>query len=221
MSVSGLSDLRTELHYRRRAVVERMFDLRHRVDTRGRFEPDDVEDAAAVDAHGYQAVLRQPFAELIRASGVVPSGHAFIDLGSGKGRALLFALDAGFREVLGVELSSALADVARRNLCSYRGGRFADAAASVVTGDATEFEIPATPAVVFLFNPFGEAPTRAVADRIDALTAVRYEPLVVIYANPVHDQIFAGRPERFRLVRRRVPERGLSSTIYRVLADPV
>src|ERR1700674_4645239 len=43
----------------------------------------------------------------------------FVDLGSGKGRALLLASDYPFREIIGVELSPKLDRVARDNIARY------------------------------------------------------------------------------------------------------
>ena len=46
----------------------------------------------------------------------------FVDVGSGKGRALLLASDYPFREIIGVELSPELDRVARANIARYHGG---------------------------------------------------------------------------------------------------
>src|ERR1700733_6367017 len=48
---------------------------------------------------------------------------SFVDVGSGKGRALLLAMDYPFREILGVELSPELDRIARANVARYTGGR--------------------------------------------------------------------------------------------------
>ena len=47
----------------------------------------------------------------------------FVDVGSGKGRALLLASDYPFREIIGVELSPELERVARTNIARYTGTR--------------------------------------------------------------------------------------------------
>ena len=48
---------------------------------------------------------------------------SFVDVGSGKGRALLLASDYPFREIIGVELSPELDRVARANIARYTGAR--------------------------------------------------------------------------------------------------
>lgn len=44
----------------------------------------------------------------------------FVDLGAGKGRAMLLASELPFRRIVGVEFSPELCDVARRNLRTNR-----------------------------------------------------------------------------------------------------
>lgn len=58
--------------------------------------------------------------------GLTLEDYAFLDLGCGKGRALLLASEYPFRQVTGMELHPGLAAVARRNLDlwnPHRGGR--------------------------------------------------------------------------------------------------
>ena len=57
---------------------------------------------------------------------------SFVDVGSGKGRALLLASDYPFREIIGVELSPELDRVARANIARYPGQR---AVSSSTAGD--------------------------------------------------------------------------------------
>ena len=81
--------------------------------------------------NGYFAVAPSVFHAIMRA--MLEQLHldfqrfSFIDLGSGKGRALLLASDYPFREIIGVELSPELDRVARDNIARYalaKGGLF-------------------------------------------------------------------------------------------------
>src|SRR6202161_3843772 len=75
----------------------------------------------------------------------------FVDLGSGKGRALLLASDYPFREILGVELSPELDRIARSNIARYPGARHRPRVTSV-QGDAAEFPWPPEPLIVYMWN---------------------------------------------------------------------
>jgi SAM-dependent methyltransferase len=90
-----------------------------------------------------------------KAVGTLPirfGEYRFIDLGAGKGDMLLSAARLGFKSVVGVEYSKALAAIASANLSSAADamrGRM-----ECVWGDATEFDLPNDRAVIDLFNPF-------------------------------------------------------------------
>src|SRR5580704_425289 len=64
---------------------------------------------------------------------------SFVDVGSGKGRALMLASDYPFREIMGVELSPELDRVARANIARYTGRRHRTPISSI-QGDAAEFQ---------------------------------------------------------------------------------
>ena len=81
----------------------------------------------------------------------------FLDLGSGKGRALLMASDYPFRRIVGVELLPALNHAAQENLSKYRSELQKCFALESICADAIDFPFPAEPTVLYLFNPFPEA----------------------------------------------------------------
>jgi SAM-dependent methyltransferase len=111
--------------------------------------------------------------------------HTFVDLGCGRGRALILAHFSGFRKLVGVEFSGALCRSARKNLRTLR------IKGDVVNGDAGRYRLPDEPTVVYLYNPFGELIMRQV------LSNFGDQPRLVVYVNPVHVSPF----ESLRLVR--------------------
>ena len=72
----------------------------------------------------------------------------FIDLGSGKGRALLMAAEFPFKEIVGIELSRQLHQVAQRNIRSYKNPAMRCTALRSICADAATYRIPYEPAVV-------------------------------------------------------------------------
>jgi SAM-dependent methyltransferase len=78
----------------------------------------------------------------------------FIDFGCGKGVALIAAAKHSFRKIIGVEYSSDLVDIARRNVIRYRGRLRSRKNILIVHGDATQFSFPPTPLVCYFYNPF-------------------------------------------------------------------
>ncbi len=108
------------------------------------------------------AALDRWEATLAGSEGV--SGFTFVDLGCGKGRAMLLASERPFREVLGVELNAGLAAIAEENARAFRGTGLPQTELRVVCRDATEVVYPAGSLLVFIYNSFGVPVVRAVLD---------------------------------------------------------
>jgi SAM-dependent methyltransferase len=126
---------------------------------------------------------------------------SFVDLGCGKGRPLLVASEYPFRDIVGVELSADLAQIARRNAEVVAERYPARTPIRVEEGDATEFRLPDGDLVVFLYNPFGAPLVAKVVQRVEeALARDPQRRLFVVLYNPVNGALFdasAGLTRRF------------------------
>lgn len=131
--------------------------------------------------------------QLWRASGLAHSvaEYTFIDLGCGKGRAVLLAAEMGFREVLGVELNPGLAEVAQENVTIWKNAGRAASPIRIACGDATELDWPAGPCLVYLFNPFGPQVMRRLVERMREEFRGRPGDLDVVYQVPEQAAAFA------------------------------
>lgn len=109
---------------------------------------------------------------------------AFIDLGSGKGRALLVASEFPFREVIGVEFAADLHRVARENIARYRSPMQRCFEISSVHMDVLEYELPPVPTVIFMFNPFEWPVMSRVLANIEGSLMKHPRELIIIYADP-------------------------------------
>lgn len=105
------------------AIAVHPFDLEHGTDTSGLIERQHLHTGHANDAENtaYFGVPPSRFINAVeqwRATpGTLPvEQYRFIDLGCGKGRAVLLASRMTFRDVVGVELHPELAAVAQVNL---------------------------------------------------------------------------------------------------------
>jgi SAM-dependent methyltransferase len=127
-----------------------------------------------------------------------------IDLGAGMGRALLLASEYPFRHVVGVEFHPTLARIGRRNLAVWRAAGRARASMQMVCRDATEYELPAGPCVVFLFNPFGGPVLRKVLRNWGRGLSGRAGLLDILYVNNQEENVFEQHPGFTRLFQGRV-----------------
>lgn len=118
----------------------------------------------------------------------------FIDLGSGKGRALLMASDYPFRRILGIDLLPALHQTAQENLSNYKSESQKCFALESICADATNFVFPAEPTVLYLFNPFPEQGLRRVIANLEQSLRAHPRPLYLLYHNPLLENVLRQSP---------------------------
>ncbi|HKW19311.1 MAG TPA: class I SAM-dependent methyltransferase [Terriglobales bacterium] len=122
--------------------------------------------------------------------------YTFIDVGSGKGRALLLAAEYGFRRIIGIELLPELDRIARANVKKLLDGKGKANQANIelVRSDATEFPFPPEPTIVFLFNPLPASKLRALFRNIEESICRNPRSLYIAYANPVLGHVIESYP---------------------------
>lgn len=109
-----------------------------------------------------------------------------------------------FKAVLGVELHSTLAGIARRNVRHWKAAGRAMAPVRIVCADAVEFRMPAGPCLAFLFNPFGAPAMRALLRSWRGRVAGRAGELDILYVNNEQEGIFEGTAGFRRLFQGKV-----------------
>lgn len=125
----------------------------------------------------YRPVAEHVFARCMEKLPLHPKDYTFIDLGSGKGRALILAKEAGFRRIIGVEFSPRLCQDAKKNLQAI------GTQAEVVCKSAALYDFPEEPSVIFLYNPFVRDVMQRVLDRI-------HPDGYIVYVNPRCKDLF-------------------------------
>lgn len=138
----------------------------------------------------YQPIEPEIFREMMQALPIDFRQFTFIDIGSGKGRALLMASAFAFRRIVGVELLPELHRIAEENIGKFAADKGLPPMESIC-GDATQFEFPNGPLVVFLFHPLMEAGFRRVLTNLQSSLAQAPRPLFVVYANPIFEMLVA------------------------------
>jgi SAM-dependent methyltransferase len=118
------------------------------------------------------------------------AGDTFLDVGAGLGRVLLVAARFPFRRVLGVEVSSRLAEAARANVerlpCERRDR------IEIVVGDAAALPVPTDVTVLYTFNAVNGELFERLLDHVARSLAERPRPLHFVYAYPVeHERVLA------------------------------
>jgi SAM-dependent methyltransferase len=179
----------SQLHDRRvRALKEARFDSEFAGVTGGDARLSRLSIASANRRFGvdYRGVDPEEFARGFSQLAIRHEEFTFIDLGSGKGRALLLAAKFPFRRLIGVEFARELHEIAAANVLHYRNPDGKQPQFQLHCMDATEFDFPREPSVVFLYNPFGPEVIARIAQRLLDSYAADPRPVFVLYINPFH-----------------------------------
>jgi SAM-dependent methyltransferase len=165
------------------------FDAQYGVTTEalvflGSLDPEAI-GPSILDATHYEATPVGDLATLLAAVPIPLDGATFVDLGSGMGRVALLASAYPFRQVIGVEISPALHEIARDNLGAFVGRKLCRDV-RLVRADAATFSLPRGNLIAYLYNPFRGAVLDAVVERL----AQRSGETVVLYHTPVERTAF-------------------------------
>jgi SAM-dependent methyltransferase len=174
----------------------RRFDRDHGVTTHAilflsDLDPESTGDAAAHATH-YEAVPVPAFRALVAC---VPDlairSSVFVDVGAGMGRALLLASEYPFKQILGIEISPGLLEVARENVARAYDLAVKCRDVRIVRADARRRHFPRGDLVLFLYNPFDGEALDAVLDRLSERPEARSE--WILYHTPVHAERLKSR----------------------------
>ncbi len=137
----------------------------------------------------YQPIEAGQFHEMMGALGIEFDEFTFIDMGSGKGRALLLASEYPFRRIVGVEILPELHAIAEENFRRYESDSQKCSQLESWCGDARAFDFPNEPTLLYLFNPFFEPILIDVLARLEKSLEEHPRRFVLLYANPVSEHI--------------------------------
>jgi len=147
----------------------------------------------------YQPSDPSDFGEMMdavqRCPGFCFQDTTFIDLGSGKGRTLLMASDYPFRRIVGVELLPSLHEIAKANLDQYRNASQKCFALEACCADATSFQFPNEPLLLYLFNPLPEPGLRRVVHNLEESLRSNRRSVFILYYNPLLDYVLSETQE--------------------------
>jgi SAM-dependent methyltransferase len=135
----------------------------------------------------YLPTRDEDFAAILDALAWSPAelaGATFVDLGSGKGRVVFLAAMRCFREVVGVELSPRLHDIARCNYAVVARAGVLRSPIRFELGDAAELDVPSGPVVLYLYHPFQESVAETVIAQVVASIRRDPRPVAILYGHP-------------------------------------
>jgi predicted RNA methylase len=160
----------------------------------------DIPDEKLGQTVRYEAIGDEVFLGLMQELPIASEQYIFIDLGSGKGRALLLASLFPFKEIIGVEFSAALTAVALNNTRIFKDPRQKCTKIRPLCQDAATYELPLEAAIFFLYNPFGEKVMRSAVSNIEHSLQNCPRKVYAVYHQPLHRNIW-DQSKVFQVVR--------------------
>jgi SAM-dependent methyltransferase len=130
------------------------FDKKYGVSTSGALSLEELEIDSPYSIL-YVPTHERVMTHVLKKLDIRYSDFTFVDLGCGKGRAVLMAMALPFRQVIGVELSPLSSAIATANVGIFRSkGLQACGDVEVRCENALNFRIPNDNVVFYLYRPF-------------------------------------------------------------------
>jgi len=171
-------------------IVDVGFDFRYGTETTRRIPREQIATSSENIVHcvNYGASKSTPFQHLMRRLRL-PKDATFVDLGSGKGRALMLASQYGFRRVVGIEFSGDLCVKARDNVKKFMSRCPSPSEVEVVESDVTKYKFRDDESVFFMLDPFNAPVLTEVLRNIRNSVERRPRTIWLIYSVPRERQI--------------------------------
>jgi len=166
-------------------------ERKYQINTIGVDELDELDEIGVDTSHAskYLPVDYFVLEKLMNFIKQFENKEGFLDLGCGKGRALAVAAHFGFNPVIGLDFHPKLSTEAA-HLTGTLKEEFPKTSFKVINNDAFYFEIPGNISTIFLFNPFDEVIMSGVIGNILKSQQITPRVIRVLYANPVHKELF-------------------------------
>jgi SAM-dependent methyltransferase len=172
------------------------YDCDHAVDTTWARLPLSVRLREVFSERLYQPTVEEEFGVIMQHFAAIDlQTYTFIDLGSGKGRALLLAAMYPFARIVGVEVQPELDAIALQNIERFANPGQRCHRIESLRADAREYFFPSTDIVLYLFNPFPDYVLREVLANLVASARQAPRSIYVLYNAPFEQQEFARVPE--------------------------
>jgi hypothetical protein len=134
--------------------------------------------------HSYEATPAWLIREILESIPLQANMFAFVDMGSGKGRALLVASELPFAKIVGVELAHELHRIAEENIKRYRPASQRCTAFFLHCMNAVDYVFGQEPLVLFLYDPVGRETFQSILANLEASLSATPREAFVVYVNP-------------------------------------
>ncbi len=170
------------VHYEERTEA---FDARFGTDTTSPF----IERQRKDRAYFYVPAVASVMSHVLGTLPLEPNKFVFVDLGSGKGRALLVASEYPYARIVGVERSDHLHGIAADNVKRFKPPSQQCAQFELRCMNAADYAFGNEPVVLFLFDPFGREVLERVIANLEASLSATPREAYVVYMCPQFEDV--------------------------------
>jgi len=157
------------------------FDQNYGTITYGRLDVPVSADGSNPEIWGYSAINQDFLREMLRAVPVPLDSYTFVDVGSGKGAAVLMASEFPFKSLIGVELSPALMADAKRNVQRFNTSTGRSIAPEWFEGDFFQWTPPKQACLYFFNNPFPPDLTLTALQHLEKILSADGFPVLMVF----------------------------------------
>lgn len=140
-------------------------------------------------AEVYQGASYYLLENIFEALKMLNTDDGFVDIGCGKGRALVVAAHYNFRYITGIDFAKELCAEAIAN-CRQITLKYPVTTWEVTHANAVDFSFKKNMHVLFFFNPFKETVMKEVIKNILASLKRYPRKIWIVYINPQHKKLF-------------------------------
>lgn len=166
-------------------LAGRIFDHRLGLRTSGHvpLEHLAMEGLDVEESHSYLPTPVNVLPDVLPRLGIDYGAFTFVDLGSGKGAAILAAAEFDFRRIMGVEFSRDLHAISVENVRRYQQRHGVKSEVEILNMDVRDFVFPEDEMVVYAFNPFEADLLHEVVMKLAASYDAAPRRIVLVYLN--------------------------------------
>ncbi|NWG29387.1 MAG: methyltransferase [Ignavibacteriaceae bacterium] len=179
------------------------FELKYGVTTSKIVKREDLDISEISKEHSeeYKPTRIRHFRLLLKSLNL-PEESVFIDMGSGKGRVLLMASMNNFKRITGVEISSRLCEIAKKNIAIYEKKLKRQLHIEVVNEDVLQYKIKNDENVFYFYKPFDNFVMETILERIKKSTSESPRKVWLIINNFIPFSALIENKYKFRTVKK-------------------
>jgi hypothetical protein len=175
-------------------VEDKEFDIRYGVDTGGKLDLIDMNIKSKNWVYGtmYQAIDSDNLKQTLRELNLEYQQFTFVDIGAGKGKAIMLASTFPFKKIIGVEFSEDLYIISKKNLLCFPKKESKCGSIEILCMDALEFDLPNVPLIICVNNPFVRQLMSEFVDKVEKSFQKNPRRIIIIYFNPLYADLWNG-----------------------------